>query len=373
MDDLKIIYLNPADLTPYTKNAKKHTKKDISAIKASIKKLGGFNDPIGIWGPNNLIIEGHGRQIAALELGLERVPCIRLDYLTDEQRKAYTLAHNKTQEIAEYDFSILENEINSLKADFDMSDFGFDLSKDIQSIKDISNIEQDDETDLLPNSLRHNVFDNFDNPFTPVYVGQYDIPKMKPTKTRSNSFLRFCDCNQEDKLSKYIAHFYYDDFKFIKAWRDPDCYVDRLKQFKAVISPDFSLYTDMPKCLQIMSAYRRQWVGAYWQSLGIDVIPDVVWGREDTFDWCFDGVPKGGTVAVSSVGVKADKEWNGINDSMFLKGWDEMMKRIQPKTVLFYGDMIKGIEGNIIHIPSFYAQKRELLNERKKIKQNGAR
>lgn len=71
-------------------------------------------------------MEGHGRQIAALELGLEKVPCIRLDHLTDEQRRAYALAHNKTQELADYDFSILGEELAELELDFDMSDFGFD-------------------------------------------------------------------------------------------------------------------------------------------------------------------------------------------------------------------------------------------------------
>ena len=127
MEDLKIIYLRPEELTPYEKNVKRHEKLDLDAIKASIKDLGGFNDPIGIWGPRNIIVEGHGRQIAAIEMGLERVPCIRLDHLTDEQRRAYTLAHNKTQELAEYDFSTLEAELDALKAGFDMSDFGFDV------------------------------------------------------------------------------------------------------------------------------------------------------------------------------------------------------------------------------------------------------
>ena len=113
-------------MTPYEKNAKKHERADIEAIKASINNLGGFNDPIGIWGDRNIIVEGHGRQIAALELGLETVPCIRLDHLTDEQRRAYALAHNKTQEIADYDFSILGEELAELELDFDMSEFGFE-------------------------------------------------------------------------------------------------------------------------------------------------------------------------------------------------------------------------------------------------------
>ena len=171
-----------------------------------------------------------------------------------------------------------------------------------------------------------------------------------------------------DDPENYIAHFYYDDYKFISAWREPDKYLDKLRKFKAVVSPDFSLYTDFPIALQILSCYRRQWVGAYWQMMGIDVIPDVVWGEKASFDFCFEGIPKGGTVAVSTVGVKNDKEWNNGLGTLFKDGYDEMLNRIEPKTILFYGDMIDGLEGNIIRIPSYYEQKRKILNARMEAK-----
>ena len=77
--DLEIVYLKPEELTPYEGNTRKHAPEDVEQIKESIK-ADGFNDPIGIWGEKNLIVEGHGRRIAAMELGLERVPCIRLDH-----------------------------------------------------------------------------------------------------------------------------------------------------------------------------------------------------------------------------------------------------------------------------------------------------
>lgn len=124
--ELQIVYMRPDELRPYEKNARKHAPEDVEAIKASIRELGGFNDPIGIWGPDNIIVEGHGRLIAAKELGLERVPCIRLDHLTDEQRRAYALAHNKTAELSGWDFTELEAELAELEMDFDMSEFGFD-------------------------------------------------------------------------------------------------------------------------------------------------------------------------------------------------------------------------------------------------------
>jgi len=124
MEELKIVYLPPGDLTPYEHNARKHAEEDLSVIKASIRE-NGFLDPIGIWGDNNMIVEGHGRQMAALEMGLESVPCIRLDHLTEAQRREYALVHNKSAELSGWDFTELEAELAELEMDFDMSEFGF--------------------------------------------------------------------------------------------------------------------------------------------------------------------------------------------------------------------------------------------------------
>ena len=111
--ELKVEYLSPEDLTPYDKNTRKHAPDDIEAIKKSIIE-DGFNDPIGIWGENNIIVEGHGRQMAALELHLDRVPVIRLDHLTDKQRREYAIRHNRTAELSDWDFSTLEEEMAQL-------------------------------------------------------------------------------------------------------------------------------------------------------------------------------------------------------------------------------------------------------------------
>lgn len=120
---MKCVYLAPSELRRYERNARAHGDEDISAIKESIKSFG-FNDPVGIWGENNIIVEGHGRVTAALQLGLEKIPCIRLDWMTDEQRRAYALAHNKTAELSGWDFETLDEELESINQ-YDMSLFGF--------------------------------------------------------------------------------------------------------------------------------------------------------------------------------------------------------------------------------------------------------
>lgn len=121
--NLKIEYIPIEDIKPYENNAKLHPEQQIQQIKNSILEFG-FNDPIAVW-KDNEIIEGHGRHIAALELGYKEVPVIRLDELTDNQRKAYMLAHNKLTMNSGFDFDILNMELESI-TDLDMSDFGFE-------------------------------------------------------------------------------------------------------------------------------------------------------------------------------------------------------------------------------------------------------
>ena len=123
---LNIIKLKINEIKPYKNNAKIHTTEQIEQIKKSIEEFG-MNDPIAVWGKDNIIVEGHGRLEALKQLGYTEIDCIRLDHLSDEERKAYTLAHNKLTMNTDFDFDILDSELADI-ADIDMSDFGFDLS-----------------------------------------------------------------------------------------------------------------------------------------------------------------------------------------------------------------------------------------------------
>ena len=127
MEKLKIEYVDINSIKPYEKNAKLHPKEQIEQIKQSIEMFG-MDDPIGIW--KDEIVEGHGRLIACKELGYTEVPIIRLDHLTDEERKAYTLAHNKLTMNSDFDLDILNEELMGFDT-IDMSDFGFDMNFDI--------------------------------------------------------------------------------------------------------------------------------------------------------------------------------------------------------------------------------------------------
>jgi len=142
--ELHIEYVPVDDLKPYDKNARKHGDFDVDAIAESIRKFG-FNDPIGVWGKDNLIVEGHGRLLASKKLGMKKVPIIHLDHLSDEQRRAYALAHNKTAENSEWDMEMLAEELESLNdagLDLDMSSFGFDKAPEVE--KTVDDIEEDE-------------------------------------------------------------------------------------------------------------------------------------------------------------------------------------------------------------------------------------
>lgn len=156
--------------------------------------------------------------------------------------------------------------------------------------------------------------------------------------------------NQSDDYGS-IVHFFLDDYRFESIYNNPEKKIETLKQYKAVLTPDFSMYVEMPIALQLFSTFKNRWVGAYLQENGISVIPTVRWGDLTSFNFCFDGIEKGSTVAVSTLGVKKEK-------SHFMLGYNEMLSRIKPSKIICYGKPFDEMKGDIIEVD--YAQTNNL-------------
>ena len=181
-------------------------------------------------------------------------------------------------------------------------------------------------------------------------VGEYGIPQIEPTPYEGGcEWTSFNYAKTCEKREGKGVHFFVDDYQFNRLWTDIDRYIPMLSQFRYVMSPDFSTYTDFPKAIQIYNHYRKHWVGAYLQEAGIQVIPTISWSTPDSFEWCFDGEPEGATVAVSSVGCMNSKE----KKALFLAGYTEMVRRLQPETIIFYGSVPDECMGNIVRVRAF--------------------
>ena len=124
--DLQTHMVSLSEIVPYAGNAKEHPEWQVDQLVSSIEKFGNC-DPIGVWHNQRgqlEVVEGHGRLMALEKLGYEEAPVIFLDHLTDEQRRAYALVHNKLTMNTDFDFELLQNELDMVTS-IDMEDFGF--------------------------------------------------------------------------------------------------------------------------------------------------------------------------------------------------------------------------------------------------------
>lgn len=345
MEHLKVEYVDINDIKVYENNAKKHPRKQIEQIKKSIEQFG-MDDPIGIW--KDEIVEGHGRFIACKELGMNEVPIIRLDHLTDEERKAYNLIHNKLTMNSNFDMDILNEELMNID-DIDMSDFDFNI----------------DIGDVFKQNERHRTNDTYNLDLVDLEHSTNDfwqMPIIENDNYIPSDLIGFNYAKSSDNKNTGI-HFYLDDYQFERLWNNPEDYIDTLCQYECILSPDFSLYLDMPMPMKIWNIYRSRQIGQFYQANGIKVIPTLSWAEKETFDFAFKGIPKGSIVSISTIGVKRDEKALQI----WKDGMDAMIKEIEPSTILVYGGKLDYDYGDIKVI--YYENK--VVEKMKEIIDNG--
>lgn len=192
-----------------------------------------------------------------------------------------------------------------------------------------------------------------------MVAGKYDTPAIAPTTMpaidawKPFNYVLSSGANGNHGVSMYLH-----DYQINRLWNQPTRYVEMLAKAGCVLTPDFSLYPDVPTVLNIYNHYRKHWVGAYWQKQGVRVIPTICWADSDSFDWCFDGEPTNGAVSVSSIGTQRYAD----TKSAFMRGYDAMLDRLQPDTILFFGKVPEECRGNICPVEAFYEQVKRRRN-----------
>ena len=191
-------------------------------------------------------------------------------------------------------------------------------------------------------------------------TGEYDIPVLSPVQVDFSKFnwIGFNYAtgvkNSDKRAENMGVHFFVNDYIFKSIWGSMDRYTDMMRKFGCVCTPQFSAFLDYPKALKIYNFYRSHAVGAYWQRAGLTVIPTLYLGQpEYEWDWCFDGFPKNSSVAVSTVGVGKSKGLRRI----FTRAYKEMIERLHPYNILWYGEYFEECEGPLYIMPSYNAQK----------------
>ena len=337
MHRISVEYINIDEIAPYENNPRNNDGA-VDAVASSIREFG-FKVPIVI-DENNVIVNGHTRYKASRQIGLKELPCIRANDLTDEQIKAFRLADNKVSTLATWDLEKLSVEIEDIG--IDLSEFGFDLdSFDQPSIDIDTDVNSDgwygDERERTNNAYNLDMVDqdSLTNDF-------WQMPIIQKTNFIPNDLIGF-NYAKTSKNKNCGIHFYIDDYQFERVWNKPENYTDILMDYDCILSPDFSLYMDMPMPMKIWNIYRSRFIGNYYQNQGIKVIPTISWAEPATFEFCFRGIPKGSVVSISTIGVKRDQDALKV----WRDGVTEMIKQIEPSAILIYGGKLDYDYGDI--------------------------
>lgn len=314
------------EILPYERNAR-HNEKAILVVANSIREFG-LRGTIGLESRENpVIVWGHTRVLACKSLGWSEIDDSKIEYcddLTPEQIKAFRIADNKTGEVSTWNKSMLREEVRSLKS-FDMSRFNVNF-----------------KSKLLPYGAERLKTDrayNLDLVNIGDCAGACGYPTLEPCFYEPSRLLGFNYCKSTKEFSCGV-HFFIDDYQFERLWTRPLDYVELLRKFECVLTPDFSLYLDMPRPMQAWNVYRARALGHLWQKHGLNVIPTLTWSDEASFEFAFDGLPRGGVVATSTVGIKRDKEAR----EAFSRGLGVALDVTRPQTLLLYGGSFEGLK-----------------------------
>lgn len=197
------------------------------------------------------------------------------------------------------------------------------------------------------------------------FTGKYQIPVlMEQELSVPKDLVAFNERNNATDKKHKSLHFYMHDLMFKQVITSTNKYLDEFKEYGYVITPDCSLYLDQPLCLQIVNTYLNRAVGHYLQQNGIKVIPNVRWGDERSYEFCFDGVPENYIISVSTLGCIRSYE----EKYYFKKGLEEAIRILKPRVIIVHGDapeeVFKEFESKtkFVYFQSSTARRRRKVN-----------
>lgn len=198
-----------------------------------------------------------------------------------------------------------------------------------------------------PSSNKYGIPDILDTPFVPEGL----VPYGTQVKRKYAQVVGKC------------VHFFLDDHKFESLWNKPIKTLPPIQFMGQAISPDYSISTEYPLIVNLWQIYRSRWLTRYWQEHNIDVIPNVTWTDESSYEYCFLGIPEGSTVAVGTVGINSKEK-----KAEFKKGFEKMIEVIKPKAIVVYGETMPVEFANycdmVYTYPSYWKVRRRELQKK---------
>lgn len=183
--------------------------------------------------------------------------------------------------------------------------------------------------------------------FNNQITDEYDMPVMRKVMEENIDIENALPLNiqnlkkDSNNSNKILIPFNYDG-RLLKYWNDPLRYIPLFKTVMAIGTPDYSVYKISSSNEIRHNIFMNRWLGCLWQEYGCIAIPTISWSDEHTYDICFSGVEPGGIVMISTLGTSG-------NQMGFLKGFNEMKKRIQPSLIIVVGSIVPGMTGRLVN------------------------
>lgn len=168
-------------------------------------------------------------------------------------------------------------------------------------------------------------------------LGKWEFPPIIGTDDEPTQLIGFNYCLTAKKSDyEKTVHFYLDDYQFERIWNKPEVYIKILSKFRSCLTPDFSLYRNMPLAMQIYNVFRSRCIGYLMEQANMKVVITLQYSDPSSYEFCFDSLPQHKVYSASTVGVERDETAR----MLWKMGMIEALKRLKPKSLIIYGNDI---------------------------------